>query len=155
MDSVSADDQIEASLGPAAEGHVNSVTVLIKGSDCIVEEVLDVVAGRLVEQGRQISAGDLDVFGTHHGMQAGCRDACALTIAAVYESHALGVERVGPDGRTEAHSVDDVQRFTPDVDTIAACAQGGGLLNDGHLETASDEPVRSSRAGETGTGNQD
>jgi len=62
---------------------------------------------------------------------------------------------VGPDGCAEAHPVDDFQRFTPDVDTIAACAQSGGLLDNGHLETASDEPVRGSGTGETGTGDQD
>lgn len=61
MQPVRADEQIEASRHAVLEGHPNALGVLVDRADRVPEHVLDVVAGCLVEDPRELAAHDLDV----------------------------------------------------------------------------------------------
>ncbi|GDY50942.1 hypothetical protein SVIO_015650 [Streptomyces violaceusniger] len=155
MDAIGADDQVEGAPGAAAEGHVHPAVVVVEGGDGVVEEDVDVVPDRAVEDLGQLSARDFEVMaflaaGDGLGPDGGDR------IALLVEEGDPADADVGvPEPGEHPHPPDDLDRGAADVDGVAATAQCGRLLDEGDREAVPAEPVGQRGTGDAGAGDQD
>lgn len=151
---VRADHEVEAAAGAAFEHNVDGVPVVVQGGDGVLEEELDPVAQRLVEGVGQIAAPDLQVeAGLAAGHLLGAQRADGLP-DGVDEGDSRGVDVGGAQSRQQPHALHDRAGGAADVDGVATPAYGGGLLQDGHLEAVSVEPICERRARDARSGDQ-
>ena len=61
MQTVGSDHEVEPGCGAVLEGDGDTVGLLLDRADRVLEHVLSVVAGRLVQRRGQLTAHDLDV----------------------------------------------------------------------------------------------
>ena len=143
---VGADHELEAPPVAAREGDVDPVRVLGELGDPVAEDVLDAVAGVVVQHLGEVSAQDLDL-----------RDVPVAVVVVRAEGlqhvpvgvHRVRTRRVGA-GRAhlgiEAHPSDDLLGHAPRVHRLPARPQPGRLLHHGHLGTPAVQPVGQRRS---------
>ena len=138
---VGADHQVEAPPVAAREGDVDPVRVLGELGDPVAEDVLDAVAGVVVQHLGEVSAQDLDL-----------RDVPVAVVVLRAEGlqhvpvrvHRVGAGRVGARRAhrgVEPHPPDDLLGHPARVHRLATRAQPGCLLHHGHLGTPPVQPV--------------
>ena len=138
---VRPDHQVEAPPVAAREGHVDPVRVLGELGDPVAEDVLDTVAGVVVEHLGQVPAQDLDL-----------RDVpvAAVVVRAVglqhVPVHVHGVRAGGLGAgrayrRVQPHPPDDLLGHPARVHRLPTGTQLGGPLHHGHLGPPPAQPV--------------
>jgi len=138
---VGPDHQVEAAPVAGREGHVDPVGVLGELGDPVAEQVLDAVAGVLVEHLGQVPAQDLDL-----------RDVpvAAVVVGAVGLQHvpvrvdgvrARGVGAGRAHLLVQPHPHDDLFGHPARVDGLPAGAQPGSPLHHGDLGPPPPQPV--------------
>jgi hypothetical protein len=138
---VGPDHQVEAPPVAAREGHVDPVRVLGEFGDPVAEDVLDAVAGVVVEHPGQVPAQDLDV-----------RDEPVATVVVgtgglqhlpvrVYGVRAGGVGARRAYRRVQSHAPDDLLGHPARVHRLPTGTQLGGPLHHGHLGPPPTQPV--------------
>ena len=138
---VGADHQVEAPPVAAREGDVYPVRVLGELGDPVAEDVLDIVAGVVVQHLGEVSAQDLYL-----------RDVpvAAVVLRAERLQHLpVRVHRVGAGGvgadcahlGIEAHPPDDLPGHPAGIHGLTTRTQPGCQLHHGHLGTPSAQPV--------------
>ena len=73
VQSVGTDHQIEPARCRVLERHVDPRAVVVQGRDRVAEQILDVRAGRVVQDPRQFAAEDLDVLARPRCRRSGGR----------------------------------------------------------------------------------
>nr|BFE78928.1 hypothetical protein GCM10020093_015290 [Planobispora longispora] len=142
-DAVGADDQVEAAGGAALEGHPYPLGGLGQGGDRVVEDVLDVVPGRLVEDAAQVAAEDLELAAHERGghVRPG-------SPGGVDEGDPVDAGPPAADLLQQSHPLQHAQvGAAPEVDGLAARTEGGGPLDHGDAAAGTAQP-----AGQGGTG---
>ena len=138
---VGPDHQVEAPSVAAREGDVDPVGVLGELGDPVAEDVLDPVAGVVVQHLGQVPAQDLDL-----------RDVpvAAVVVGAVGLQHVpVRVHRVRTSGvgagrahrRVQPHPHDDLLGHPARVHRLPTGTQPGSLLHHGHLGPPPAQPV--------------
>ena len=142
---VRPDHQVEAPPAAAREDHVDPVRVLGELSDLVAEDVLDTVAGVVVEHPGQVPAQDLDL-----------RDVpvAAVVVRAVglqhLPGHVHGVRASGlgagrAHGRVQPHPPDDLSGHPACVHRLPTGTQLGCPLHHGHPGAPPAQPVGQGR----------
>ena len=156
VQAIGPDDQVEPGGGGVLERHRDAVGLLGDGADRVLEQVLGVASGRLIEDGGQLAAHDLDVPAGDARDQATHFDVDTAAVIAL-ERDDLGS---GPGiGHRRQHTgpFGHVHRRPEQVHGLAAGPHPGQRhpLHHGHREPVPGQPVRRCRPGDTGTGDQD
>ena len=138
---VGPDHQVEAPPVAAGEGHVDPVRVLGELGDPVAEDVLDSVAGVVVQHLGQVPAQDLDLRDV--AVAAVVVGAVGLQDVPVRVHHvrARGVGAGRAHRRVQTHPTDDLLGHPARVHRLPAGTQPGGLLHHGHLGPLPVQPV--------------
>jgi hypothetical protein len=152
---VGAHDQPEPAGRAVVEGDHDPVVVRIERADRIAEHVLDVVAGRLVDDRGEFAAHDLDVPLRDPGDQAAHVD-LDPALAGPLERDPVGLRPGVQDRRQDPHPLGDVDGRPEQVDRVAAQAraQGRRAFDHSGREAVPAQPVRERRSGHAGTGDE-
>jgi hypothetical protein len=121
----------------------------------VAEQVLDVVAGGVVQDRRQFTAHDLDVAVGDPGDQPGEVDV-HRALAGPDEGDQLGAGPGLQDLRQDPHPLGDLDRRPEQVDRVPApaAAQRRSAFDNRGAEAVALQPVRQRRSGDTGSGDQ-
>jgi hypothetical protein len=138
---VRPDHQVEPSPAAPGEDDVDPVGVLGELGDPVAEDVLDVVAGVLVEHPGQISAQDLDLRDVPVAAVVVGAERLQHGAVRIHGVRARGVGAGRPHRRIQPHQADDLLGHPARVHRLPAGAQPGCPLHHGDLGTPPVQPV--------------
>ena len=138
---VGADHQVEAPPVAAREGDVDPVRVLGELGDPVAEDVLDAVAGVVVQHLGQVSAQDLDLRDVPVAAVVVRAEGLQHVPVRVHRVRAGGVGAGRAHRRVEPHPPDDLLGHPARVHRLPTGTQPGRLLHHGHLGTPPAQPV--------------
>ncbi len=146
MQPVGADHELEAPPVAAREGHVDAFGILGEFGDPVAEDVLDVVAGVVVEHLGEVAAQDLDLGDVAVAAVVFRAEGLQHVAVRVDGVRAGGVGAGRPHRGVEPHPPDDLLGHPARVHRLPTRTQSGRLLDHGHLGTPSMQPVGQRRA---------
>ena len=135
------DHQVEAPPVAAGEGHVDPVRVLGELGDPVAEEVLDAVAGVVVEHPGQVPAQDLDLRDVPVAAVVVRAEGLQHVPVHVHGVRASGLGAGRANGRVHPHPPDDVSGHPARVHRLPTRTQLGCPLDHGHLGPPPVQPV--------------
>ena len=138
---IGADHELEAAPAAAREGDVDPVRVLGELGDPVAEDVLDAVAGVVVQHLGEVSAQDLDLRDVPVAVVVVRAERLQHVAVRVHRVRAGGVGARRPHRGVEPHPPDDLLGHPASVHRLPTRTQPGRLLHHGHLGTPSVQPV--------------
>jgi hypothetical protein len=153
---VGAHDQVEAARLAPLEADLDAVVALGELGDGVVEEVLHVVAGGLVEAVDQVPAQDLQLGDGAAGVTQQVGGHAGQPLAGgVDVGHAAGADVGLADLVQDAHAVGHATSRPAQVDGLPAGAWGRGPLHHRWCEPVAAQPVGQGRSGDARAGDED
>ncbi len=138
---VRPDHQVEAPPVAAREGHVDPVRVLGELGDPVAEDVLDTVAGVVVEHLGQVPAQDLDLRDVPVAAVVVRAEGLQHVPVRVHGVRAGGLGAGRAYRRVQPHPPDDLLGHPARVHRLPTGTQPGGPLHHGHLGPPPAQPV--------------
>ena len=157
VEAVGEDEEVVGVCGVVVEGYGGVFRgVLDDFNDVGSEDVVHVLARRVVENLREVAAHDLDLSSEADGAAGGVDgEGCRSAIFRVDEGDTGFVGGAFLYGGLEAHATHDFQASASDIDILATGAEGRGALEDSDGVAGAGEEEGEDGAGDTGAGYED